>query len=105
MRVPFLDVAASLLLLVVGCATQVPRVDTLRGEGEHRGHEGLQDSGRVPANAPIRGVPFIGFREAAQLDYDNKATTHPSFPAAEAMTLKYWGQDLSLIKDKAAFER
>lgn len=105
MRVPFLGVAASLLILVIGCATQAPTVDVLGVEREHPESEGVQDSGRVPAKALIRGVPFISFREAAQLEYENKATTHPSFPAAEAMSLKYWGQDPSLINDKAALER
>ncbi len=55
----------------------------------------------LAAQAPravISGVPFISWEEAARLDYHDKDVTNPSMPAALGMILRYWGQDLSLLK-------
>ncbi|MDA2929702.1 ankyrin repeat domain-containing protein, partial [Acidobacteria bacterium AH-259-O06] len=46
----------------------------------------------------ILGVPFISWREAARLEYQDKEILNPSFAASLGMVLKYWGQDLKLLK-------
>ncbi len=48
----------------------------------------------------IPGVPFIAWREAAQFEYADKGIMNPSAPAALGMILRYWGEDLSLLKEK-----
>ncbi len=50
------------------------------------------------ARVVIPGVPFISWEEAERLDYHDKSITNPSFPAALGMILRYWGQDVSLLK-------
>jgi len=50
------------------------------------------------ARVVIPGVPFISWEEAARLDYHDKSITNPSFPAALGMILRYWGQDVSFLK-------
>ncbi len=52
-----------------------------------------------PSKAIILGVPFISWAEAARLEYQNKKVVNPSDPASFGMILKYWGQDLDLLKD------
>jgi tetratricopeptide (TPR) repeat protein len=41
----------------------------------------------------IPGVPFVKWGDAAQLNYSKKATQNPSYAAASAMILEYWGSD------------
>ncbi len=53
----------------------------------------------LPSKALIEGVPFISWAEAARLDYQNKDILNPSVPASFGMILKYWGQNLDLLKD------
>ena len=56
------------------------------------------EPGRLPSKALILGVPFISWSEAARLDHRNKDILNPSFPASWGMILKYWEQDLTLLK-------
>ncbi len=50
--------------------------------------------GARPAQALIRGVPFVGWREAAAHDYPRRDLLNPSAEAAREMVLGYWGADV-----------
>jgi tetratricopeptide (TPR) repeat protein len=63
---------------------------TLRAQATHQ----------LPPRALIVGVPFISWSEAASLDYANKDVLNPSLPASEGMVLKYWGRDLTALKQQ-----
>jgi len=52
----------------------------------------------LPSQALILGVPYISFAEAGRLEYQDKNILNPSFAASLGMILKYWGQDLSLLR-------
>lgn len=66
------------------------------------GQAPAQVSRGAPARALILGVPFISWSEAASLDYANKNIVNPSSPASEGMVLKYWGRDLTSLKQSDA---
>ena len=46
----------------------------------------------------IPGVPFVRWSEAQKWRYPDKQVTNPSEPAADAMLLRYWGTDASLVE-------
>ena len=50
-----------------------------------------QTDAAVPARHYIEGVPFVGWGEAADLNYPNKDILNPSYPAASQMVWRYWG--------------
>lgn len=47
----------------------------------------------LPPKALILGVPFVGWSEAAQLDYPNKDILNPASIAVSMMQQKFWGRD------------
>jgi hypothetical protein len=49
-------------------------------------------------HALILGVPFIGWGDAARLDYHDKNILNPSVPASLGMILEYWGLDRHLVE-------
>jgi len=51
-----------------------------------------------PSKVLILGVPYISWSEAHRLDYVDKDILNPSFAASLGMILKYWDQDLKLLK-------
>ncbi len=57
-----------------------------------------QEPPGLPSRALIPGVPFISWSEARQLEYQDKNVLNPSFAASLGMILRYWGQDLELLK-------
>lgn len=46
----------------------------------------------------ILGVPFVRWSEAARLNYPHKNILEPSYPAAQAMILEYWGENLNAVE-------
>lgn len=47
----------------------------------------------LPSKALIAGVPFVGWGEAAQVDYPNKDILNPAVTAVQMMEQKFWGFD------------
>lgn len=46
----------------------------------------------------ITGVPFVGWTEARGWKYPDREVLNPSFPAAYAMVLRYWGTDPAILE-------
>lgn len=65
-----------------------------------------QDRAAIPGKSCISGVPFMSWREAAQIDYLQKEIVNPSMPAACGMMWEFWGRDRKapLSGDKKADE-
>jgi hypothetical protein len=53
----------------------------------------------VPIRVVIPGVPFVSWNDAAHLEIQDKDVLNPSTTAAFATILKFWGQNLDLLKD------
>ena len=63
------------------------------------GQEPFSPSSNLPDHALINGVPYISYRDALKLDYAAKISLNPSYPASVGMVLRYYGQNLKLLKD------
>lgn len=57
-----------------------------------------QKRGDLPPKALAPGVPFISWREAAQLKYEDSEITNPSVAATIGMALEYWGEDRKMFE-------
>ena len=48
----------------------------------------------------IAGVPFVRWGDAARMNYQGKSVTNPSYAAASAMILEYWGKNRKKMEGK-----
>jgi hypothetical protein len=63
------------------------------GQGSAQPREPDAAQAAPPSAAPIHGVPFVGWAEAAQLDYLYRSIQNPSLIAVLLMQSRYWGDE------------
>jgi tetratricopeptide (TPR) repeat protein len=65
--------------------------DAYKCRGGHGSAQVATISDPLPEKVLIPGVPFVSWKEASQINYQDKNIVNPSIPATFAMMLKYWG--------------
>lgn len=57
-----------------------------------------RESETLPDKVLVRGVPFISWREAAQIKYVEKDILNPSWAASSGMIWEYWGKGREILE-------